>query len=136
MRTIKFRGKRLDNGQWIYGYLTLISGVTGYIRDLTSKKYSVKMVDINTLGQFTGLKDSKGKEIYEDDIILYGGTIQHEVVFRHGAFGYLLYGREFISYAGNTNFTFNPLDHSKEHKVIGNIHDNPELLKGSKDGED
>ena len=73
------------------------------------------------------LYDKNGKEIYEGDIILYGGSIQHEVVFRHGAFGYLLYGGEFISYAGNTNFTFNPLNRSKEHEVIGNIYDNPEL---------
>lgn len=131
MRTIKFRGRRLDNGQWIYGYLTLISGNTAYIRNIEVKRLNVKMVDVNTIGQFTGLYDKNGREIYEGDIILYGSTIQNEVVFRHGAFGYLFYGGEFISYAGNTNFTFNPLGHSKEHKVIGNIHDNPELLKGT-----
>ena len=98
----------------------------------TNKDGAFEMCDVEpeTIGQFTGLFDRNGKEIYEDDIVLYGGSIQHEVMFRHGAFGYLIYGGQFMSYAGNPNFTFNPLNRSKEHEVIGNSHDNPELLKG------
>lgn len=131
MRTIKFRAKDFG-GVWYYGSLGY-SNIHTKIYFQTGKG-SVKRMDwvyVNedTIGQFTGLYDAHGKEIYEGDIILYGGSIQHEVVFRHGAFGYLLYGGEFISYAGNTNFTFNPLNRSKEHEVIGNIYDNPELLK-------
>lgn len=144
MRTIKFRGKRSDNGEWVVGDLLHIAGgcliYFGSDTDTTEPdiekssliaveffKDEIAVVAPNSVGQFTGLYDKNGKEIYEGDIILYGGSIQHEVVFRHGAFGYLLYGGEFISYAGNTNFTFNPLNRSKEHEVIGNIYDNPEL---------
>lgn len=131
MRTIKFRAKDFD-GVWHYGSLVYSNILDVKIYSQTVKG-SLKITDWlfvtpDTIGQFTGLYDAHGKEIYEGDIILYGGSIQHEVVFRHGAFGYLLVGGEFVSFAGNTNFTFNPLNHSKEHEVIGNIHDNPELI--------
>ena len=132
MREIKFRGKRLDNGKWITGDLSHGKNGKVYICNIAKVFKSYIEVDPDTIGQYTGLYDKNGKEIYEGDIILYGGSIQHEVVFRHGAFGYLLYGGEFISYAGNTNFTFNPLNRSKEHEVIGNIYDNPELTKAPK----
>lgn len=132
MRTIKFRAKDFD-GVWHYGSLVYSNILDAKIYSQTVKG-SLKITDWlfvtpDTIGQFTGLYDKNGKEIYEGDIILYRGSIQHEVVFRHGAFGYLLYGGEFISCAGNTNFTFNPLNRSKEHEVIGNIYDNPELKK-------
>lgn len=125
MRTIKFRGKDSHSGEWFYGNL-FVEDARGRTHISTLERGCFR-IDIDTIGQFTGLYDKNGKEIYEGDIILYGGSIQHEVVFRHGAFGYLLYGGEFVSYAGNTNFTFNPLNRSKEHEVIGNIYDNPEL---------
>lgn len=129
MRLIKFRGKRIDNGEWVYGPLCMSAKYAPYIlwSGDDSEVISTPIIQQGSIGQFTGLYDKNGKEIYEGDIILYGGSIRHEVVSRHGAFGYLLYGGEFISYAGNTNFTFNPLNRSKEHEIIGNIYDNPEL---------
>lgn len=105
MRTIKFRGKDSHSGEWFYGNL-FVEDARGRTHISTPER-GCSRIDTDTIGQFTGLYDKNGKEIYEGDIILYGGSIQHEVVFRHGAFGYLLYGGEFISYAGNTNFTFN-----------------------------
>ena len=130
-RPIKFRGKSIFDEGWLYGDLVHSSDMMRYAILVNDKNcYDECEVIPSTISQFTGLYDKNGKEIYEGDIILYGGSIQHEVMFRHGAFGYLIYGGEFISYAGNTNFTFNPLNRSKKHEVIGNIHDNPELLKG------
>lgn len=136
-RPIKFRGRcskqSAYSGEWVTGSLIIPDEIENNevlimhaISDSALMKYHV---DVHTIGQFTGLYDKNGKEIYEGDIILYGGSIQHEVVFRHGAFGYLIYGGEFISYAGNTNFTFNPLNRSKKHEVIGNIYGNPELIE-------
>ena len=145
MRQIKFRGKQL-NGEWAYGDLLRIGG--GCIIYIGSKietqtpdipkesnvaielfDNDIAIVIPDTIGQFTGLTDCNGKEIYEGDILVYGGQHKHVVEFKHGMFGYTLMDGWFLGYGSNPNFTFNPLDKSKEHEVIGNIHDNSELLK-------
>lgn len=122
MRQIKFRGKSNKDGEWFFGnlYDKDISGRT-YI--CTTKKGCLD-IDPDTVGQFIGLHDKNGKEIYEGDILKgYWNTLL--VVYFDK--DYLQYrvkntdgnNRE-ISYYGN-NMTL---------EVIGNIHDNPELLKG------
>lgn len=78
MRTIKFKAKRLDNGEWVYG--SLIRSTAGvkeraYIVDHFSSMsdYSVVGVDPSTVCQFTGLKDCEGKELFENDLIHFVG---------------------------------------------------------------
>ena len=125
MREIKFRGKRLDNGEWLYGSLVILNG-RYFIFDYVNE------VDPTTVGEFTGLKDKNGKEIYEGDVIRSplseDKTRPHRIFYHTGnaAFMGALVDRKELCYLR--------LDQDWIYKfgkeVIGNIHDNLELLKG------
>lgn len=75
MRTIKFRGKRLDNSGWVYGDLLRMHGVPYIYPDPAPDGWNDYEVIPDTVGQFTGQFDDSGKEIYEGDIVK---TILHD----------------------------------------------------------
>ena len=122
MREILFRGKRLDNGDWVDGYLyehepPLVGIVsekdepeaskwfiarTGFADWNMPRPVELVEVDPSTVGQYTGLKDKNGKRIFEGDILNIAKTAD-------GLGGYY------------------------ECEIIGNIHDNPEFMKGDAD---
>lgn len=131
MREIKFRGKRLDNGEWVYGDLHIR---TPFPHIHSEIDYSRVNIDPHTVGQFTGLHDKYGKEIYEGDIVKWILTMPEVGV--NG--GYEEYHTEEIGeiqwdagalYLGKycaAGFAYESEDYAE---IIGNIHDNPELLK-------
>lgn len=125
MREIKFRGKRLDNGEWITGDLIRISGHTFIFPDPAPNGIDRYMVDPATVGQYTGLKDRNGREIYEGDVMRFitefGEAITSEVAFMDGFFH--VQGEEDDDIYGITYVV-----ESMNAEIIGNIHDNPELL--------
>jgi len=126
MREYKFRGKRIDNGEWVYGYVYKDALIGCNILQ-TKPCLAAIMVDPSTAGQYTGLKDKNGREIYEGDIVL--ATLKFfninnekcKVIFHNGSFG--------VQYGFSTDYfkTFSAWD---EVEVIDNIYDNPELLEG------
>jgi len=124
-REIKFRGKRIDNGEWVYGYLA----DEDYINDINSIDLSSIEVDRGTIGQFTGLFDKNGKEIYEGDILGANGKIIGWV--KGGARGYC-YDVVYINHpTGEKRWSLYGTvveDFNNKIEVISNIHDNPELI--------
>lgn len=92
IENIKFKAKRLDNGEWIYG--SLIRSTAGvkeraYIVDNFSSMsdYSIVGIDPSTVCMFTGLKDKDGNEIYEHDFISISKDREPcEVIFEKGCF--------------------------------------------------
>lgn len=124
MREILFRGKRIDNGELVDGYYveTLRYNNLHWIWD--GKEYIA--VDSDTVGQYTGLKDKNGKKIFEGDIVTFKT--------RTSSFkpGYVRWYEEEVRFLVTMPDGLHsyPMDRSWEYEVLGNIHDNPELLKG------
>ena len=126
MREILFRGKRTDNGEWVYGY---------YTKDKEQERSYIKRENIHpcgymtidyeviseTVGQYTGLTDKNGKKIFEGDILknekgtVFYGSYNCKVVLRSG----MWFAVGFVEISSN-DFELC--------EVIGNIHDNPELM--------
>lgn len=147
MREILFRGKRIDNGEWVYGFLYETEKSSSYNAEsyiLEKERLTINykclegitthilfvQVTPNTVGQYTGLTDKNGKKIFEGDIV--SGFFNHEKIV-----GYIFYGLDasfFIQRDGLFGIGLNNASDWLE--VIGNIHDNPELLDNSELFED
>ena len=131
MREILFRGKRVDNGKWVYGLLCRVGDTYANIRRMDiGVLYSVLT---NTIGQYTGLTNKNGKKIFEGDIIKivpdcdYSDDYSISKVYSYnGVFCVDYHGDDFDSTALGFLKDYLP---DGDFEVIGNIHDNPELLE-------
>lgn len=138
MREIIFRGKRLNDGEWIEGSLctTIPSDENFYTISYFDFEgyYIEEKVIPSTIGQYTGLTDKNGTEIFEGDIIKYKNTdgikfngvaltVIGKVVYNEKNASFAVSGKDEI---GAKHYDYFPI---KNIEVIGNIHDNPELLK-------
>lgn len=122
-RTIKFRGKRIDTGEWVEGY---------YVKDpkenhriyfqpfdeSTSNTYYFVIAE--SVCQFTGLFDKNVKEIYEDDILLLPLDFNGVVRYKEGSF--------IIENANKKFYYLAEFISNLSYEIIGNIHETPELL--------
>lgn len=147
MREIKFRGRNIE-GEWLYGDLInskINNTPTAFIFPADApNSYDRYSVNPNTIGQFTGLRDKNGKEIYEGDVLFVrewdniamrvfdheerdlfsleeckGGFLHESQMVVYFEEGSMCAGDYFISTLWD-----------KEVELLGNIHDNPELLNG------
>jgi uncharacterized phage protein (TIGR01671 family) len=121
-REIKFRGITNDGRnnpeKWVYGQLVQFKEGAYIFRDMDDyENVSEYMVDSKTVGQYTGLKDKNGKEIYEGDIFLCNEKTKMYVMY---------YPPSFV--LTNNNDHIIPFALYKSIEVIGNIYDNPDLL--------
>ena len=132
MRTIKFRGKRIDNKEWVYGYLyelplpsgnacMILTQDNNHLDNYLEPKYHLAFtlwVDLflvahETVGQFTGLHDINGKEIYEGDLLM-----SHE----NGEVFEVVYDAPRFCFKDN-DFGFRFLNHPEFFGVCGNVFD-------------
>ncbi len=140
MRTLKFRGKKTDNNEWVYGYYYYKWRIVQHVIHcsesegvLVDKEFEVIG---KTVGEFTESQDKNGKDIYEGDILNTKTTFRNnmadrrfqkntiiEVGFKDGCF---------IDKNTDVNLfdkIHSPVSHKIDFEIIGNIHENPELIK-------
>ena len=133
MREILFRGKRIDNGEWVEGFYNHIPCGRFLcdehcIQTIKQDGRIGQLYDVydSTVEQFTGLNDKNGKKIFEGDIVASQwcrGVVccgEFNCSCCDGVYGWYFYGADIREY--------------DMYEVIGNIHDNPELLGGTEDG--
>ena len=137
MRGIKFRGKRTDNGEWVYGNLITPTfdnsdNIFGYyIHEINKTNYfttrdnglenfyeiQLFRIDPETVGQYTGLKDKNGIRIYECDIVKHGRELDYIDIVEYGNCCFY------------TSLSSDWLSDCENIEVIGNIYENQELLE-------
>lgn len=147
MRDILFRGKRKENGEWVYGNYAVTDNNGKQQYFIFQNKAFEFEVDPETVGQYTGLTDKNGKKIFEGDIVKtqpfsdkpYSSKAKYKrhigvVEYRIRHFKNHFYRQDYearwivtiIDYGKFTCYNWNEFFKCE---IIGNIHDNPELLE-------
>lgn len=136
MREILFRAKRIDNGEWVEGYLC--QNEIDQISIQPKDESCWFVIYPETICQFTGLHDKNGNKIWENDIVEYHFDKTKKAPIRYGTYqscfdtneaahcGFYVDWSEKTYFRKDLGYWINMI----EANVVGNIFDNPELLKG------
>lgn len=134
MREIKFRAKCLDNGEWVDGFVLFNHDKSiAVIAKLTDMESVSENVIPNTIGQFTGLHDKNGKDIFEGDIVkrerksLRVRGFPEKTYSEVGYIGFKRNDGRYVMVTSNSECSLCE-PYAVQMEVIGNIHDNPELI--------
>lgn len=134
MREITFRGQKVDNGEWVYGFLCCANiidewtphkwedeeGNTGEY--CTTERHKVIP---ETVGQYTGLVDKNGKKIFEGDIVKFSHP-----AFKESKIGFVDWEENEVGFVLRINDDYTYIAYLSEfYEIIGNIYDNKEILE-------
>lgn len=144
MREILFRGKRIDNGEWVEGCLlkVTLNGKTAHLifgDNFSFDGHDVKalshaLVDPSTVGQFTGLTDKNGERIFEGDRVVYPDGTSYSSYDDYNE-GVVDYDEEAMRFYFTDRWSVEMEDFDVvdgvmvDVEIIGTIHDNPELME-------
>ena len=127
-REILFRGKRTDNGEWVYGNLIDSDSIVGEIVDFDREYFIHEFwykVEHETVGQFTGLTDKNGTKIFDGDIVRFYDDSEDELTN-----GVVIFNADFCSFCVSMKGHEDVMLMAHwQYEVIGNRYDNLELLK-------
>lgn len=144
MREILFRGKTVDNKNWIYGYIVEQSNpeyhtyiIRNFLAEIDKENIDVTNLDIaevdsKTVGQYTGFKDKNGNKIFKGDIVDFPDRCDDD------GYGVVVYETDETEVAivyDSVYVTLGRYCHSRDIEVIGNIYDNLELMKGDENND-
>ena len=148
MREIKFRGKNVDSGEWYYGSLTVYPNGKCEIVVFDDGEVLEYPVIPESVGQFTGLHDVNGEEIYDGDVVRnkevggygfeYVGVVRYydeDARFGIDTTATCKFSKRVLFSVGESciNDGHYTITYTNEYKVIGNIIDNPNLLTDGRD---
>lgn len=133
-REIEFRGKSIGTGEWLYGYLfnygltapTNVPCICVCVPKSWKEAYNLYTVSPDTIGQYTGLKDKNGVKIFEGDIIESDGY-KHLVTYNENLAGFCAVN---VKYPEDLCGINQQWINECVKVVIGNVTDNPEMVKG------
>ena len=125
-REILFRGKRTDNGEWVYGNLIDSDSIVGKIVDFDEEYFIPEFwykVDPETVGQFTGLTDKNGTKIFDGDIVRFYDDSEDELTN-----GVVVFNADFCSFCVSMKGHEDVMLMAHwQYEVIGSIYDNKEF---------
>ena len=130
MREIKFRGSEKESNKWVFGYARHWKCCYGDEWHIQGENDNVHIVIPETVGQFTGLKDHKGREIYEGDIveILPQFSAKQGLKRKFHLFAVVRWDERLARFVVISKEILDSIPDSECVSVIGNVHDTPELL--------
>lgn len=135
MREILFKAKRIDNGKWVEGYLYVrhdgAHEIGAYNKEFNIERWTSE-VDPDTVCQYTGIKDKNGKRIFENDIIMIefedGNSPEHGKWWEHAIVVFSAKYHGWYAEFGDDFISMYEYDDGLCAEIVGNAHDNPELL--------